>query len=166
MFTNSKKELFSIAFIQSLTAPLGFNPSTPKIDNDSVDIEFTANDIPGGIIRDPSLRFQLKCTKKIPSVDDYLHFALPIKNYKDLRGSDFLCPRYLIVITTPENANDWINATDSNLILKYCGYYYSLKDEPESDNKDSVTLRIPKTNLLTPEILFEMMLLASKGLWL
>ena len=69
MYTAMKKEQFSIAYVCALAAQLGFNHFDPKVDDESVDMEFIGNypkSDPTIRIWNPHLEIQLKCTKNGP----------------------------------------------------------------------------------------------------
>ena len=163
MYITKKKELFSIAFVKSIASVLGFNPSKLEVDDDSIDLYLSAKGYEQTKIRNPQLQLQLKCTKKTPGNDGFLHFPLSIKNYNDLRGDNVLCPRYLIVITIPNDLNNWIHIDKDKLILYKCGYWLSLKNAPDNSNEDSVTVKIPISNLLTVNQMKILMDKASMG---
>jgi hypothetical protein len=166
MFVTSKKEQFSIAYIRALAAPLGFNPGKFDVDDDSVDISFTAQYGINSKIRSPEINMQLKCTQLMFSKDNFLHYPLPIKNYNDLRGSNLSNPRYLVVLCIPPNEEDWLKVNESEMILRYLAYWFSLRYEPETKNAESVTIKIPKIQLLNKESFKMLMDKASNGIGL
>jgi hypothetical protein len=166
MFKTLKKEQFSIAYIKALAAPLGFNPGRFDVDNDSVDISFTAQYDISSKIRSPEINIQLKCTQLTFSKDNLLHYPLPIKNYNDLRGSNLSNPRYLVVLCIPSNENDWLSVNESEMILRYSAYWFSLRSAPETKNTETVTIEIPKNQLLNRETFKMLMDKASEGIGL
>jgi hypothetical protein len=166
MYKTSRQEEFSVAYIRALAAPLGFNPGKFDVDNDSVDISFTAQYGVNSKIRSPEINIQLKCTRRVFSKDSLLHYPLPVKNYNDLRGTNLANPRYLIVLCIPRNENDWLSITETEMILRYSAYWFSLRYEPEKRNKKTVTIGIPRNQLLTREAFKMLMDNASKGIGL
>jgi hypothetical protein len=166
MYKTSKQEEFSIAYIRALAAPLGFNPGKFEIDDDSVDIIFTAKYDNNSVIRSPKLDLQLKCTQTKFSKDNFLHYDLSVKNYDDLHGSNVANPRYLVVVCIPPNENDWVIVKDEELILRYSAYWFSLRYAPDTKNSNSVTVKIPKDQKLN-KVSFKMLMdKASKGIGL
>lgn len=161
-----KQEQFSIAYVKAIAAPLGFNPGKFEVDNDSVDILFAAKYEPTNKIRNPQINLQLKCTKKLPSDDGFLHYPLPLKNYEDLIGLNQANPSYLVVVCIPENEDDWIDVKDEELLLRYKAFWYSLKNLPPVDNDESVTVRIPISNRFTKKSFKILMDNASNGITL
>jgi hypothetical protein len=163
MYKTSKQEAFSIAYISALAAPLGFNKGSFGVDDDSIDIIFSARYDKNSIIRSPQINLQLKCTQTTFEHDNFLHFPLPLKNYEDLRGSNQAAPRYLVVLCVPSNESEWVVERDVEIILRYSAYWFSLKDAPETHNKTTVTILIPKNQKLDKKSFKRLMDEASKG---
>jgi hypothetical protein len=163
MYKTSKQEQFSIAYARAIAAPLGFNPGKFDVDNDSVDILFTAQYDIKSKIRSPEINIQLKCTKYIFSEDNLLHYRLPVKNYNDFRGKNISNPRYLVVLCIPPNEDDWLSVNESEMILRYSAYWFSLKYITETVNTETVTTKIPKTQLFNKESFKMLMDKASEG---
>jgi hypothetical protein len=66
-------------------------------------------------------------------------------------------PRLLVVLLLPEDANEWLRHSEEGLLAKRCAYWVSLRDAPESDNEVNQTVYIPKTQVLSPQSLTELM---------
>jgi len=164
MHENIKKEEFSRAYVCALAAPLGFNRVNFGVDDDSADIGFKAKYGVNFIVRNPQIDFQLKCTEITFKDDGYLHFPLKIKNYDDLRGTNQAHPKYLVVLCVPEDEKDWVEVKPEELILRYSAYWFSLKNEPSINNKNSVTIRIPKQQKFDKDTFKMLMDEASKGI--
>lgn len=162
MDENQKKELFSKAFVNAISAQSGFRTAQPNVDDDSVDIIIMGKKFQGPI-RNPQIEVQLKCTASNDGDDNFLKFTLPIKNYNDLRGSNILCPRYLFVFVVPNECQHWLTYQQNVTEIKHCCYYYSLLNLPEKDNKTTVTVSIPRVQRLTSETMHSLMIDASKG---
>jgi len=163
MHENHKKEEFSRAYVCALAAPLGFNEGRYSVDDDSVDVEYKANYDITSKLRNPHIDFQLKCTESTFRDDGYLHFPLKIKNYDDLRGTNQAHPKYLIVLCVPEDEKDWVEVKPEELILRYSAYWFSLKNELSVNNKNSVTIRIPKQQKFDKDSFKMLMDKASEG---
>ena len=167
MYTAMKKEQFSIAYVCALAAQLGFNHFDPKVDDESVDMEFIGNypkSDPTIKTWNPHLEVQLKCTKNGPQADNFLHFSLPIKNYNDLREVRRSSPAYLIVLHVPDSEDDWIIENTTDITLKYNAYWFSLKNYPATTNTTTVTVKIPVANRLTKDSFKNLMDNSSKGI--
>lgn len=159
----SRKELFSIAYVKALGAPLGFNPGAFEIDDDSVDIIFTSKEFPNAKVRNPLIKLQLKCTAKTPK-KGILDFSLKKKNYDDLRGTNVSNPTYLVVVTVPDQVVDWVQIAPNDIVLRYQAYWYSLANAGPTSNKSSVKLAIPCSQRFDLASFQDLMNLASQGL--
>jgi len=114
--------------------------------------------------RRPKLDLQLKCTTPDHQVTDgEISYALKKKNYDDLRLTDVLCPRILVVVFAPPEVADWLDCTHENLTLRRCAYWLSLAGSAESDNETSVTIHLPTTQQFNVSALNNMMNTISNG---
>ena len=67
-----------------------------------------------------------------------------------------LIPLILIVFVIPDNRNEWLSLDNNKLILKKCAYWYEVPEGSiHSSNSVSITIEIPKTNILTPDFFDE-----------
>ena len=87
----------------------------------------------------------------------YITYALKRKNYDDLIITNVLVPRILVLVALPKQLNEWMTLSPEQLVLKRCAHWVSLFGNPESANAATVTVRVPRDNLLTPEALCDMM---------
>jgi hypothetical protein len=106
---------------------------------------------------------QMKCTSRDILREAHLGFPLEIKNYNDLRHPDPLTPCILVVVVVPNDINEWLTHSESDLTLRRCGYWISLRGEPDISNSVSVTVNIPRTQVLTPDSLRAMMVRINDG---
>jgi hypothetical protein len=164
MHKTDKMEEFSRAYICALAARLGYNWSRPSVDMESIDITFNAAFPNTSIRRSPQINFQLKCTGLSFHKDGYLHFPLKVKNYNDLLGANRANPFYLVVVCVPEDEKEWVEEKPEEMILKYSAYWISLKDEKETRNTTSVTIKIPKHQKFDINIFEMLMVNASQGI--
>lgn len=160
MHITARKERFNRAYVGALAAQAGINSATPEVDNDSIDIMFIGKDFPG-LIREPQICFQLKCTHQDLRVGDNIRFPLSRKNYDDLRDVRVGVPRYLAVLEVPENCDDWSHHIDEGTLLKSRCYWVSLKGLPDVD-QESITVSVPLVQRLTSAALAELLSLASE----
>ena len=105
----------------------------------------------------PRLDVQAKSSTMQPAEGDEFAFRLKRKNYDDLRITAYV-PRYLFVVAMPHEVRRWIEVVpdDETTLFRCVGYWMSLKDY-QATNQQSITIRIPKDNLLTPEALTQLM---------
>jgi hypothetical protein len=142
---NQQKEQFSNAYLQAVASVAGYSLYKPAVDDDSVDWGIAARGTIGRI-RAPRLELQLKSTSRDVLTDNAIRYPIKLKNYDDLRMVDFAIPRILIVILLPDNLGDWVQQSEQELCMRYCGYWLSLRGMPETQNKSTVTVSIPRNN--------------------
>jgi hypothetical protein len=148
MTINEQKEQFSFAYIRAVCARANIIVSRPDVDQDSIDLAFQ-QDYRSGPIGSPRLEVQVKCTEAARHTDSEISYPLDLKNYEELRTTDLLVPRILIVVLVPSNADDWLSQSEQELCLRRCGYWVSLRGEPSTENTSSVTVYLPRTNAFT-----------------
>ncbi len=147
MDENQQKEQFSNAYFRAVVATAGYNVYKPDLDDDSVD--WGMGERGGkGMFRSPRVELQLKCTSQDVVKDSYVAFPLPVKNYHDLRHTDYQVPRILMVIVVPKDANAWLVQTETSLALHRCGYWLSLRGYPDVPNVDTITVRLPRAQVV------------------
>jgi hypothetical protein len=54
--------------------------------------------------------------------------------------------------------DDWLVHLNSELLLRYCGYWVSLAGQPTTQNAKTVTVHVPRENLFSPEALKRLLL--------
>jgi hypothetical protein len=157
MDSGQQKEQFSIAYLRAVVAAAGYNVYRPDVDDDSVDCGIAA----GGtayLPRKPRVELQLKCSARARLVtEEEIRFPLEIKNYEDLRGDDLIVPRILVVVLVPDSVTEWLRQSEEELALRHCGYWTSLRGLPPTQNRETVTVRLPRVQQFTPKALQEMM---------
>src|SRR5205823_824819 len=141
-----KKQEFSRAHVKAVAAACGYATEVPSVDDDSVDLVLTAKG-GSGTFRSPKLDLQLKCTAREVVGERNINFPLEIKNYDELRPTNFMVPRILVIVVVPDNVDNWITHSENELVLRHCGYWYSLRGLPATDNVRSVTVNIPRTQV-------------------
>lgn len=148
MTLDDQKEQFSFAYVRAVAAVAQIAVSEPTVDDDSVDLLFQRRG-GGGIVRSPRVEAQVKCTGAASVTAAHVAFPLKIKNYDELRPTDVLVPRILIVVTVPDNLGDWLNHSEQELAMRRCGYWLSLRGEPATTNTTSVTVQLARANQFT-----------------
>lgn len=166
MDPQKQKEQFNYAYMCALAAHAGLNRVDAAVDDDSIDVSFKSKGYHGGTVRSPLIEFQLKCTSQELVDGEVIKFPLSLKNYNDLRGSDFASPRYLAVLLVPGEVDAWVDHCEDNIALFNNCYWLSLRDAAATENKEQITVSIPLAQRLTSTALREMMNRASQGEWL
>lgn len=155
MTEEQQKEQFSKAYVRAVAAAAQVNIYEPEVDDDSVDIGFAVRSVIGRP-QPPRLEAQLKCTAVAKSDEQSFRFELKIKNYNDLRGEHYV-PRVLIVVIVPAEPKDYLTQDDESLALHHCGYFLSLREMPETTNKVTVTVAVPRGQMFTVEALRQLL---------
>lgn len=162
MDISQQKEQFSNTYLQAITTIAGYSLYKPSVDDDSVDWGIAAKGIMGRI-RAPRLELQLKSTARELLDDGYLRYPIKLKNYDDLRLTDFAIPRILVILVLPEHLTDWLQQSEEELCIRYCAYWVSLRRLPETPNTTTVTISLPRTNQFTVAALQSIMQRISQG---
>ena len=153
MHITQKQEQFSNAYLHAIATVAGCTLATPQVDDDSIDFTISSKDHS----RRPKLDIQLKCYMKDTCVNGSgLSYRLSRKNYDDLRIQNCLVPRVLIVVVVPRDVEDWLSQSDNEVKLRYCGYWASVKGEPQLD-QEKITVKLPQANRVTPQVLNNLM---------
>ncbi|MEG4252035.1 DUF4365 domain-containing protein [Microcoleus sp. Pol10D4] len=163
MDINQQKEQFSNIYLQAVTTVAGYSLYKPLVDDDSVDWGVAAKGGTGAI-RAPHLALQLKCTSKRNIQDDNsIRYPLKLKNYDDLRMDNFAIPRILVVVLIPETPEGWLTQPETELCIRGCGYWISLRGKRKTQNTSTVTVPIPRTHQFTVAALQSIMERISQG---
>jgi hypothetical protein len=105
-----------------------------------------------------SLEVQLKATTQAPvEQDERFSFRLKVHQYNRLRTREATAQRILVVLYLPATAADWLTHSEDGLLARRCAYWVSLRGAPESTNEDSHTVYVPRSQLLSPDGLLNIM---------
>jgi len=155
MDINIQKEEFSYAYINSIVSTAGLSQiiQTRSMDMKSVDITISKPDKPY-----PVIDVQVKCTSSSDIIDinkNSILYDLPVNNYNQLIDKDRRTPLIFILVLVPEDVHDWVvvDKAKSETLVKKCAYWMSLKGYSETNNNTKQRIKIPLTNLLTPDSL-------------
>lgn len=156
MDLNTRKERFSLAYINAVATYANCEVLEPQVDRGSVD----------GFLVGPArgrdlIRFQAKATEQDVMRDDRLHFPLSIHDYDNLQTAMF--PFVLIVVLVPDDETQWLTQTNDELCLRHCGYWMSLAGRPAVSNTNSVTVHIPAANVFGSRGLTDLMDKVARG---
>lgn len=167
MDLSAQKEKFSEAYVLAVAATAGYGTYKPSPDDDSVDLGIAARTTSqqNGTVtmRSPRLELQLKCTAAPTPTSDRLSFPLKLKNYDELRAENFVIPRILVVVLVPDLADDWLGHSETELCMRRCGYWVSLRGKPATTNTKNIKISIPRQNQFTVQALQAIMQRLSQG---
>ena len=143
MDLNTRKERFSLAYINAVATYANCEMLEPQVDRGSVD----------GFLVGPArgrdlIRFQAKATERDVIHGNQLHFPLPVRDYNHIRNADV--PFILIVVQLPDDEIDWLTQTVTmSFACEHCGYWLSLYNRPQTANTTTVTVHIPSANIFS-----------------
>lgn len=148
------KEDLSICYLKTIAAVKGIAVEQIEHDEDSVDVIIkkilnTDKNMPFN----SQISVQLKSTssKSQYSIsEEGISYKLKVKNYNDLCMPASM-PSILALLILPEEIEEWTKWTPDELIIKGKMFWLSLQDQEVSDNKDNVTVKIPKENILNAD---------------
>lgn len=144
MNPNLRKQEFSFAYIRAVSAAADCQATIYEVDTDSAD----------GQIRGPlgirhSLYFQAKSSTTATISDDEVRYSLRRKDYDALRQADVPL-HILILMLIPPDESDWTSQAESELCLRRCAYWLDLRGQPEAGDRQSVSVRIPRSQVFDP----------------
>ena len=152
-----REEALSRVYTRAVAAAAGYAISECDFDRDGIDLRIHA----GGRLR-PAVDLQLKATVNLNQpTGGYYRFPLNLRNY-DLLREPAQTPRLLVVLDLPRVEDRWITITDDELILRRRAYWLNLRGADKTDNRSSVTVRIPARNVFDVENL-RLIMAQSRG---
>ena len=165
MTEESRKQQYGRAYVLAVAAQAGINHAIP--DNDyGVDGEFR------GVRFDPNRRryfddsciidYQLKSSVDVQFEDGMLKYDLEVKNYQDLI-TERMMPMILILYVMPREEQEWLNVSAEETVIKRCAWWYSLVGKPDTGNRNTIRISIPIGQVLTPDVLKELMDKTRRG---
>lgn len=162
---NDIKEELSHAYVHAIASMAGFSFERVIKDRDSVDVVISARGQieANSVIHSPKIDVQLKASSVIEFSNYDFSFALSKKNYDDLRLTETMCPRVLVVLVLPKDRTDWLSVSREQLVAKRCAFWFNLKGMPSTDTETSKTIAIPTSNRFDVACLKQMMINVSKG---
>jgi hypothetical protein len=162
------EELLSLAHVQAIAGRAGVSLFCPDRDF-GVDGTFRRLTVlenrrfPSGF----ALDFQLKASTQCQFEANSIVYDLEVKTYNDLinrrLGGDAI-PCILILKILPTDSSKWLDISETGLFLQGGCYWDYLQGTPSSNQK-TVRIRIPKTQLFTPDILLQMLNRIATGEW-
>lgn len=161
-----KMEQYNIAYIHAIASCCGWNLAREDADYDGIDISIHGRF--SHAIKKREMRsqidIQLKSTSTLTDKGDYFTYSLEAKNHNKLCGGNhYVNPRYLFVLDLGKDSSNWINFDANSISLSRHCYWVSLDKFQETSNSSKVTIKIPKSQLLTIDSLNKIMENASEG---
>ena len=150
------KEDLSICYLKTLSALKGVGLEEIHHDEDSMDVMIKKT-----IKLDDERKFnsqisiQLKSTSSPSQYEIKEHeiiYTLKVKNYNDLCVNAAM-PSILALFILPEDENEWVNWDERELMLRGQMFWLCLQGKPTSSNSKSVSVKIPKTNRISTDMI-------------
>jgi len=147
-----------MSYVSAVIASSGFAPNTIAKDY-GVDLEvrrignFKSKRIDLGVV----LEFQLKASINWESSDSHVIFDLEAEAYNRLiyRRDNASTPCLLVLCCLPKEESSWLHVCEDELVIKKCCYYHVI-DGNETGNSSKKRIKIPRTQLLTPQSIQEL----------
>lgn len=159
---SARQEAFSRSYIRAVVSIAGCAVASPETDNDKVDLTVSSR-VKGTKFTKPKIDIQAKCRLGDLSLTDPISYKLDMDTYDSLRDPMVANPRILVVVLVPELAELWAIQDETQLALRHCGYWLSLRGLDEVTGQETKTIHIPRANVFTPHTLQAMMVHASNG---
>ncbi len=144
---NDLKSEFSLAYARAIAHAAGYFAQGAErlMDADGVDLTIFARG-GGGVVRSPRLDLQVKATAANLEGDPF-EFKLEVKNYNELRSAEFQVPRILLIVSVPAELDNWVDADETRLLMRHCGYWKSLHGAPPPNNETKEPIFVARTSL-------------------
>lgn len=159
-----RKEALGQAYVRAIVAKAGYNIA--RADKD-FGLDGTIKDVTArnGRYHETgfTIEYQLKSSCDVTFENGELVYDLESKNYNDLAGWEGACPSILILLVLPENEDEWISFSHDGLLIRKCAWWYCLEGMPLTDNTATKRIRIPETQVFSPEGLEALMEKVRKG---
>jgi hypothetical protein len=164
---NIESEL-SYAYLHAVASRAGMScrEANRHEDNHGVDATLTAWGpfAGGGLLTEVDMKIQLKATVGQPA-DDGTHFSYflsGVNRYNDLRSATVSVARILVVLFLPADAQDWLGHSADQLVLRRCAYWQSLRGAPDITTSSGTTVKLPKTQVFSPDGLAQLAVRLSR----
>ncbi len=108
---------------------------------------------PDALLTEISLHIQLKATSKKTTFKSgrWSYFLEDIDQYDRLRSNTSYPNRLLTVLFLPADHDNWLEATEEQLVAKRAAYWVSLIGAAASKNESGQTVYLPESQLLSPD---------------
>lgn len=161
---NIESEL-SYAYLHAVSSKAGINCKVGNRHDDNLGIDAEISykgDMGHPYLTQVQINVQLKATIQTPSeIDEFFSYQIQgISRYNELREQNSEIYKILVVLFLPEDSSSWLSCSSEELVLKKGAYWVALYGAPPSPNQTSQTIYLPKSNLLTPDNLLNLMHLA------
>lgn len=152
---NERKQQFSLGFVRLVVGAAGCWVKNHETDYDGVDITIVSS-AEYATYQGPEFELQVKCTAQQDLCrSDILAWTMNAKPYAKLTNAKRYTPAYLGVLLVPEDPDGWLDQDEDRLVTSSRMYWAKATDlVPVSEDTDSRTVHIPRSNLFdVPQLL-------------
>ncbi len=156
-----RKEALSRAYVQAVGAKAGVIVGIKDRGYDyGIDGSFHEVSLMNGRRTETgiALDFQLKATTCIDTREEFIYYSLDADTINLLASRTKranVSPAILIVLSLPSQPDEWIQLSEKELILRNCCYWTFISSL--TNNLYSATVKIPRSQLFTPEALHDLL---------
>jgi hypothetical protein len=162
MTLNDQKSALSEAWVRAVAATAGFGVQAGTVpDDQSADLTITST--LSGVVVNPRLDIQLKCSHTDYCSSGTVSYPLPQGNYETLRSTNVCVPMVLVLLEAPDPLSTWLTFHSDHLELRRRAWWYSLQGLPSTGNSTATTVYIPDSQRLTPANLTSIMHILRDG---
>jgi hypothetical protein len=159
------KEALSHAYVHALAGMAGLNLAARTIFDYGVDGTFHLVKIRNNerIQTGHPVDFQMKATTKWEHRDDFVVYDLEARAHRLLTTDrePGMPLAILILLCLPKDPVEWLDGCEEHLHLRNCCYWYQ-PEGPPTQNVATTRIQVPRENVLTPDTLRRIMLLARE----
>lgn len=161
---SAMKEDLSLAYLNMIASACGLTVGDWAQDYDGRDTTLSSSVDFYPDMYGPKVDVQLKCTgQSSVQRDDSIAWPLKSHVYDMLSRRNRSTPALLCVLVVPEEVGHWL-ITDQLGLLARCHMFWQWGHlfAPVRPGQDSQTVHLPRENLLTPQVMLELMEEASR----
>ncbi|MFI5710620.1 DUF4365 domain-containing protein [Kribbella sp. NPDC051620] len=144
------------AYMRVIAASAGLRVSKEEPEPEGIDLLITRV-LPGEHRARARAEFQVKTTSSIATNGGHIRYVMRRADYLSLTGTvgvELDIPRYLALVVVPPEMDQWAVIGEDCLTLHRHAYFADLMGPSQlEDGKQSLTVSVPCTNLLTPATL-------------
>lgn len=157
------QEAISHAYVHALAGMAGLNLAARTVFDYGIDGTFHLVKVRDGerIQTGHPVDFQMKATTQWEHRGDSVVYDLEARAHRLLTSDreQGMPLAILILLCLPPDPADWLVGNETHLRLRNCCYWFQ-PEGPPTENSATTRIKVPRTNVLTPESLKAIMYLA------
>lgn len=158
------KERLSIAYVSAVAAKAGVacRPTTaPEYGTDAYLVRI--NHVNGKYVETGwILNCQVKSTSNWEIQSTQIAYDMDVDDFNKLAEWDGATPCILILFCVPDGLDKWLTVDEDELIVKQCCYWTKIS-EPPTTNKSKKRVFVPRSQLLTPDTINDLLERVRQG---